>query len=173
MPRKGVVNNPKGKKPTWDSPEALLDDFETYLQEQAPHRIRVLDRVAHIKPGHEYNDPPQDDDYDWAIEEVESLSKQEPITITSFAVWKGVHRTTITTGYTEGRFRQAYERILGACEAYAERQLYESKRNAAGIIFILKNCYGWSDNPKASMSRGVDVALSPEAKACLEKAMAR
>jgi hypothetical protein len=173
MPHKGVVNNPNGRKRIWDSPEALWADFELYLQEQAPHIIKVLDGVGTIKPGHENFDPPCEDDYDWSIEEVEDLSVQKPLTITSFAVWKGVHRTTITTGYSEDEFKQAYARILGQCEAYAETQLFNSKRNVSGIIFILKNCYGWSDKPKPDRSGDIDVPLSPEGKAILDKALSR
>jgi hypothetical protein len=173
MPRKGVINNPNGKRPIWDNPEALLKDFEAYLEEQAPHRIKVLASVPHIKAGHEYFDPPHEDDYDWIIEEIESQSEQKPITVRSFAVWKGVHRTTITTGYATGSFQQAYERILGECEAYAEDCLYNCKGSAVGIIFILKNCYGWSNKPTTKQLSGIDIPLSPEAQAALDMAMTR
>ncbi|MGH7239753.1 MAG: hypothetical protein ACREHG_06760 [Candidatus Saccharimonadales bacterium] len=173
MPRKGVVNNPNGRKRIWASPEALMKDFRLYEREQEPHIIKVLDRVAHVKPGHELNDPPCDDDYYWTIEEVPSISKQGVLSIKHFAAWKGVHSTTITTGYSEGEFNEVYGIILTVCEAYAERLLYDAKRNPKAIIFVLKHCYGWSDNPKPDRSYDVDVPLTPEAQAILDKALAR
>ena len=172
MPHKGVVNNPNGRKRIWDSPEALWSDFEAFLAEQEPHPIKVLDRVAHVKPGHEYNDPPRDDDYIWNIEEVDSLSKQGVISIRQFAAWKKVHRTTIATGYSEGEYHDVYRRILVHCEAFAERQLYDSKGSARGIIFVLRNCYGWSDKPK-QQTGNIDVPLSKEAQKVLNIALNR
>lgn len=172
MPKKGVINNPKGRPRIWDSPEALLADFERFLAEQAPHEIKVLDNVARVKPGHELNDSLTDDDYEWVIEEVPRISKQGVLSIRHFAVWKGVHSTTITTGYAAGRFQEAYDRILGACEAYAESFLYDTKSNAKGTIFVLKNCYGWTDKPTRGHNSDIDVELSPEAQAELDSALA-
>jgi hypothetical protein len=123
MPKQGVVNNPKGKALTWNNPSELLADFEAFLHEQQPH----------------------------VLPETNQLSVQGIISVRQFAGWKGVHRTTITTGYSQGVFKAVYLTILGACESYAEQRLYEAKRPAANIIFVLKNCYGWTDRVSAGL----------------------
>jgi hypothetical protein len=158
MPKKGVINNPAGSKPTWASPKALLADFECFLADSKPHPVTESVNVEHGST--------------WQIEEVTQLSKQRPITIRQFAVWKGIHRTTITTGYSQGVFKDAYLTILGTCESYAERRLYEAKCPVANIIFVLKNCYGWSDRRKAELGDTDSRPLTPEARAYLDKAMA-
>jgi hypothetical protein len=144
MPHLGVVNNPNGKKPIWRKPDELLADFEAFLSAQHPHFL------------------PEND----------QLSKQGVISVRQFASWKGVHRTTITTGYSQGTFKAAYLTILGTCESYAEERLYEAKRPAANIIFVLKNCYGWTDRRKAKLADTVSQPLSPQAQAYLDEAMA-
>jgi hypothetical protein len=158
MPKQGTINNPLGSKPTWGSSAALLADFERFLIVCKPH---IVTEYVNVKRNNT-----------WQIEEVTRSSKQRPISIRQFAAWKGVHRTTITTGYSQGEYKDVYLRILGACESYAEERLYEAKRPVANIIFVLKNCYGWTDRRKAELVDNVSQPLTPKAKALLDKAMA-
>lgn len=127
--------------------------------------------VRHVKDSRKHIKNPKSGDYEYKIEEVEILSGQGLVTISQFAAWKGVHRTTITTGYSSGDFKEVYDKMLAICEAYSERRLYEAERNAANIIFAMKNSYGWVDETKHELSGSLDTKLSPEAQAALDKAL--
>jgi hypothetical protein len=153
---KGHTNNPNGKPPTWETPQQLLADFEAFLEEQKPHQVTEKINVKG-KNG-------------WGIEEVTKMTRQGLITITQFAAWKRVHRTTIITNYSEGVFQDTYQAMLSICEAYSERRLYEADRSAANIIFAMKNSYGWVDKSDLELSGHVSTPLSEEAKAYLDKA---
>ncbi len=160
-----------GPKPTWTNPKDLLNDFENFLKEQRPHKITELKNVRRIRPDREHIKRPQSSDYEWTVEEVETLSQQGRITIVAFAAWKRVHKTTITTGYSEGIFKDVYQTILGICEDYSEDQLYKAERNANAIIFAMKNNYNWVDKTETEFSGNLDPHLSPEAQAVLDKAL--
>ncbi len=67
--------------PIWDSPEKLLKDFETFVAEQEPKRVTVLKNVKTKD--------------DWSVQEVETVKEQGLVTISQFAAWKKIHRTTL------------------------------------------------------------------------------
>ena len=149
----------------------MLKDFELFLAEQAPHRIKVLRKVRVLKKGRTHLKAPRPSDFEYRIEEVEELSKQGLVTVSQFAYWKGVHRSTIMTGYSEGEYKEAYQRILATCEAFSENFLYDTQnRNASGAIFAMKNAYGWTDKTELELSGNINQPLSEEAKAYLAKA---
>lgn len=163
-------NHNSGKKRTWRTPKALAKDFAAFVEDQQPHRIKVMAMVSRIKPEREHVKNPRGADYEYVVEEQERLSEQGIVTIVQFAAWKGVHRTTITTNYSEGDFKDVYQRMLAICEAHGERRLYAAERNAANLIFAMKNAYGWVDETKQELSGSLDAPLSDEAKAYLAKA---
>ncbi len=142
--------------PIWDSPEKLLKDFETFVAEQEPKRVTVLKNVKTKD--------------DWSVQEVETVKEQGLVTISQFAAWKKIHRTTLNTGYSTGDYKPVYDLMLSICEAYSERRLYGAERNAANIIFAMKNSYGWVDKTETELSGGLNTPLSDEAKAYLAKA---
>jgi hypothetical protein len=164
-------NQNSGNKPIWATPQALLKDFVAFLEYQKPHKENELRNVHKIRDDRKHIKNPKSSDYEYVIEEVEMLTRQGLVTITQFAAWKGVHRTSITTGYSEGKFKDVYQKMLAICEAYGERRLYEAERNAANIIFAMKNSYGWVDETKHDISGSLDTPLSDEAKAALNKAL--
>lgn len=162
-------NRGRGKA-TWRTPKALAKDFAAFVEFQKPHKFKELVTVRKIKPERDHIKHPKGDDYEWVIEEQERLSRQGIVTIVQFAAWKGLHRTTITTNYSEGKFKDVYQNILAICEAYAEQRLYDAERNANNIIFAMKNSYGWVDETKHDVNNNINVPLSDEAKSYLAKA---
>lgn len=165
------ATNQRGPKPTWTTPAQLLKDFELFLHEQSPHPAKVWRNVRTLKKGRTHIKNPRSSDYEYKLEKVEELSKQGVVTIVQFAAWKGVHRTTITTGYSEGDYKETYQRILAVCEAFSETYLYNTEnRNSAGVIFSMKNAYGYTDKSEMELSGSVNQPLSEEAKAILAKA---
>lgn len=161
----------RGPKPTWTTPAQLLKDFATFLEEQKPHKVKEFRNVKRVREDRKHIKRPTASDYEWTVEEVETLSAPGLVTITQFAAWKGVHRTTITTGYSEGKFKDAYKQILAICEAFSERRLYSAERGASAIIFAMKNSYGWVDKTETELSGSIDTPLSPDATAALNKAL--
>ena len=148
----------------------MLDDFNQFLEEQKPHRIKQLKQIKRLKESRQHIKFPKSTDYEYVIEEVEALSPQGLVTISQFAAWKGVHRTSLSTAYSEGQFKEAYQKILGICEAYSERRLYEADRNSSGLIFAMKNSYQWVDKTETELSGSIDVQLTDEDLAILDKA---
>ncbi len=161
-----------GRKATWETPTQLLKDFEHFLADQKPHKVIELRNVKQLKKERAHLQRPVPSDYEWRVEKVETISKQGPITITHFAIWKGVDKTTITTGYSEGPFKQAYQRIKTVCEGYSLDQLFNSEsRNVAGVIFNLKNNHDYVDKTQTELSGNIDMPLSKEGQAILDKAL--
>ncbi len=160
----------RGPKPTWATPKALLADFEAFLAEQKPHPVKEFRNVKRIRKDRKHIKRPTSSDYEWTVEEVETLSEQGRVTIVAFARWKHIHRNTLVNNYSEGKFKEAYQEILGACEDYSEDKLYKAERGANAIIFAMKNAYGWHDKTETELSGAINTPLSDEAKAILAKA---
>lgn len=166
------TRNKPGTKPTWETPAQLLADFDLFIAEQKPHKVTELRNVKQLKKERAHLKRPVPSDYEWKVEEVETISKQGPITITHFAIWKGVDRTTITNGYSEGIFKQVYQRIKTVCEGYSLNQLLNTDaRNVAGVIFNLKNNHDYVDKTQTELSCNIDMPLSKEGQAILDKAL--
>ncbi len=166
------TRNKPGPKPTWENPTQLLADFDRFIAEQKPHKIKRLRRVKSLKKERAHLKRPTPSDYEWTIEEVEDLSDQGPITLTHFAIWKGIDRTTLATGYSEGIFKQAYQKIKTVCEGYSLEKLFNpDARNVAGVIFNLKNNHDYVDKTQTELSGNIDMPLSKEGQAILDKAL--
>lgn len=166
------IRNKPGPKPTWETPTQLLKDFDLFITEQEPHKIKRLRRVKKLKKTRANIKRPVPSDYEWTIEDVEDLTEQKPITITHFAIWKGVSLNTITTGYSEGPFKEVYQQIKTVCAGYSLDQLFNpNSRNVAGVIFNLKNNHDYVDKTQTELSGNIDMPLSKEGQAILDKAL--
>lgn len=149
----------------------MLADFNKFLEHQKPKVIKELRPVKRLREDRAHLKRPTPSDYEWKVEEVETVSKQGIVTIVQFAAWKGVHRNTVMAQYSEGKFKDVYQHILSVCEAYTEARLYETERNATGLIFAMKNSYGWVDKTETELSGNLDLPLSKEGQAILDKAL--
>lgn len=104
----------------------------------APHKESVLTELW-IKDSKGNKKP--------SVKKIDRVTSQKPITMTGFAVWAGVHKDTIFSVYAnKKRYSDSIKRLRDACEAYAELlTLDPTNRNATGVIFNLKNNFGWKD----------------------------
>lgn len=86
-----------------------------------------------------------------------------PFTITGLAVHLGTSRRTLLDYEEYGdEFAHTIKQAKARIEAYTEQQLYNPEaRNMTGIIFNLKNNYGWQDKTEVdnNMSGGMVIQI--------------
>ena len=70
--------------------------------------------------------------------------KEEPYTITGLALALDTDRHTLINYENKDEFFHTIKKAKHKCENYAEKQLYRHSQ-VAGVIFNLKNNYGWKD----------------------------
>lgn len=74
------------------------------------------------------------------------MIEKEPITLTGLAVFLDTDRKTLLNYESHEDFFPTIKRAKARIEQYTEKQLFDkSAKNVAGIIFNLKNNYGWKD----------------------------
>jgi hypothetical protein len=76
-------------------------------------------------------------------------SNTKPYTISGLALWLDTSRKVLLEYEQKEEFSNTIKKAKAKCEAYAEEQLFRA-RNVAGIIFNLKNNYGWRDRQEVS-----------------------
>jgi len=80
--------------------------------------------------------------------------KGEPYTITGLALALGTTRETLLD-YENAESRRAFsdtvKKAKMRCQHYAEKRLFDAK-NPVGIIFNLKNNYGWRDRQDVELT---------------------
>lgn len=80
--------------------------------------------------------------------------QHRPYTICGLALFLGVHRETVLN-YSK---REAYADIMSAARLRIETQLEESLYrlgNNSGVIFNLKNNYGWKDTVEVNNNHSI------------------
>lgn len=77
----------------------------------------------------------------------QAKKNKEPITLASLAAFLGTSRKTLINYRNEDRpeYQEMLDQAKAECEAYASRQLFRVNGSVSGIIFNLKNNYGWVD----------------------------
>lgn len=90
-----------------------------------------------------------------------------PYTVSELALALDLTRQGLVEYGNKERFSDAVKRAKLRVEAYAERCLY-SKQNPAGVIFSLKNNYGWKD--KQEIDATVNVNMSEAIQAARQRA---
>jgi len=94
----------------------------------------------------------------------ECEEKKKPLTITGLALALDTNRQTLLEyeGEVEGRekkdplFADTIKKAKLMCENFAEERLF-SGGTVAGVIFNLKNNYGWKDESKVEHSGDVNI----------------
>ena len=88
-------------------------------------------------------------------EELESLvdlyfdtcdEQDRPYTVTGLALSLGMTREQLLQYQERPEFQDAIKRAKQKVAAFAEEQLYRKSGQVAGIIFSLKNNFGWKDS---------------------------
>ena len=69
----------------------------------------------------------------------------KPLTITGLAIAIGLSRKQLIEYGNKPEHCNTVKRAKDIVQAYAEERLYTGKINPAGVIFSLKNNYGWRD----------------------------
>lgn len=72
--------------------------------------------------------------------------QDRPYTVTGLALALGVTRDQLLKYQVLPEFEDAIKRAKQRVAAYAEEQLYRRNGQVAGIIFSLKNNFGWKDS---------------------------
>lgn len=84
---------------------------------------------------------------------------QKPMTITGLANALGMDRRTIINYKERKEFAPIIKEARSRIEQYAEESLFNSK-NVAGVIFNLKNNYGWTDDRNINQNISTTFSLS-------------
>jgi len=85
-------------------------------------------------------------------EEVQEDYYFKPPTITSLALYLDIEKSNLIKNYGNNMdYQHSYKKVLAICEQYTESRLLTDK-NVAGIIFSLKNNYGWKDKQEFEIS---------------------
>lgn len=109
---------------------------------------------------------------DWRLLPYMRMTKQKPYTVTGLALWLGTDRELLIS-YEK---REAYSDIIRRAKALIhtswEEALWNEKISTSGVIFNLKNNWGWKDRVEAvhePMETGYEHLTSEEIKAKLDE----
>jgi len=80
----------------------------------------------------------------------------EPYTMAGLAYSLGIDRKTLLNYSKENQFFPTIKKARSRIEAFNEGQLY-TNNHTAGIIFNLKNNFGWSDKQDVNVHQTEDV----------------
>ncbi len=69
---------------------------------------------------------------------------KKPYTLSGLALFLDIDRKTLLNYSKKDKFFPTIKKAKLRCEVYAEEKLFTSK-NVAGVIFNLKNNYGWKN----------------------------
>lgn len=129
------ANNPVGRPPKFKTVDELQKKIDEYFEscfEEWWEEIEVdggtrwvprLDRNGEIKK-----------------------YQKEPFTITGLALSLDTTRETLSDYESKPEFSDTIKRAKTRIENYTEKQLFDKQaRNMVGIIFNLKNNYGWKE----------------------------
>lgn len=111
-----------------------------------------------------------------SVEEVERIldnyfvdcdNKEKPYTVTGLALALEMGRQQLLDYGKDEKFHDTIKKAKLKCEQYAEERLFGGGQ-VAGVIFNMKNNYGWKD--KTEQDINVSGGLADELKAARERA---
>lgn len=157
-----------GRPLKFKTPEELQSKIDLYFAECDPH-IAERDVIR----DHDVLEAPAEKDDDgrvikkavWKREQIvakeQYITVQIPYTITGMAVFLDTNRQTLLN-YAEKddkdredglSFFDTVKRAKDKIQAYAEKELFRPSQ-AAGVIFNLKNNWGWKDQKELEVNPG-------------------
>ena len=83
--------------------------------------------------------------------------QDRPYTITGLALALDMDRQRLLNYSADDEFYDTIKKAKAKCERYAEERLFQGG-NAAGVIFNLKNNYGWRDKTEQEVNVNVSLA---------------
>ncbi len=81
----------------------------------------------------------------------------KPLTITSLAVYLDTSRETLLDYQEKDQFSDAIKKAKQRIHAWTEEQLYRNTQ-VTGVIFNLKNNYGWKD--KSEIDQNINATVN-------------
>lgn len=94
----------------------------------------------------------------------ECEENNEPLTVTGLAIACDMDRQRLLNYSKDEEFYDTIKKAKEKIQAWVEKQLYNGKATA-GVIFSLKNNYGWKDKVETEISGGnVSININRQAK---------
>lgn len=84
--------------------------------------------------------------------------EERPYTISGLAYALETSRNTLMVYEGKDEFSNTIKKAKLKCEKYAEERLF-SGGQVAGVIFNLKNNFGWKDKQEVESSGGVNITI--------------
>lgn len=99
---------------------------------------------------------------------IECDEKNAPYLITGLCLKLEITRETLSQWYDVPEFSYSLKKAKMRCENYAESQLFTGK-SPVGVIFNLKNNYGWKDERSHNIGITANVIDDTQAEALLAR----
>lgn len=144
-----------GRPLKFESPEELQEKIDAYFAECDPH-VEWVEVLQHPKVE---KDGKMVVDYDAEPELVsfKQMSKQIPYTITGLAIALDTTRDLLIDYEDKEEFSDTIKRAKEKIHNYVELRLFGA--NPAGIIFNLKNNYGWKDKSEVDQKNSGNITV--------------
>lgn len=88
--------------------------------------------------------------------------KDKPYTITGLAIALDTDRKTLLNYEQKDNFFPTIKKIKQKVENYAEEKLYDKDVPTTGVIFNLKNNYGWVDKQEVDANVNAEIVVDIE-----------
>lgn len=96
----------------------------------------------------------------------ECKENERPLTVSGLAYALGTNRQTLINYEGKDEFVDTIKRAKAKIELYNEEMLYDKNVSTTGVIFNLKNNYGWKDKQEieaeVSSNVNINIELSDE-----------
>lgn len=88
--------------------------------------------------------------------------QEKPYTVSGLAVALDTNRTTLINYEEKSEFFNTIKKAKAKIEAYNEEMLYNKNIPTTGVIFNLKNNYGWKDKQEIEAEVNSDMTINIE-----------
>ena len=152
-----------GGRPLKFTNDELKEKVEAYFKDCDPHLIQQKiyvypkKKVVDSKTGKEK----EIDDYEQEPHEklIWNVTAQKPYTVTGLSVFLNISRQTLLDYAEREEFLDTIRYAKDKIEHFWESRLLDT--NATGVIFCLKNNYGWKDKQEVDNTSS-DGSMSPK-----------
>lgn len=161
MAKNDSKKHPGGRPLKFKSVKELQEKIDAYFANCDPHVEEVTEWVqARDKDGALKKDK---DGLNYLVEITHKVkTEQIPYTITGLALALGTNRQTLINYEEDERFFDTIKAAKSKCEHFNEQFLFGN--NVTGVIFNLKNNYGWRD--KSELENSGEQKIIVETRVC-------